>query len=160
MPLDNLSEFSTLLAAISLATERLVVIVKTIFPRLGTPRPASAAGVSEDEADRMRRLSVLAVAYLCALATAWIVADGWTIEYGSHNRSVSIFGVALLACGGSAFWSQVVSFASAAKDARQFESKTLRDKVAPQPILVASPVGGAPAGGSPTHIPTLPAPPR
>ena len=155
MPLDNLSELSTLLAAVSLATERLVVIVKTVFPRLATPTAATAAGVSEDEADRLRRLAVLLVAYLCALGTAWIVADGWSIEYGAHNRSVSIFGVALLACGGSAFWAQVVSFASAAKDARQFESKKLRDEVAPQPIFVS-----APAGGAPTHIPTLPVQPR
>ena len=155
MPLDNLSEFSTLLAAISLATERLVVIVKTIFPRLGAARPGAPTGVSDDEADRWRRLSVLGVAYLCALVTVWIIADGWTIEYGRNNRSVSIFGVALLACGGSAFWAQIVSFASAAKDARQFESKKLRDDQAPTPTLVH-----APAGGAPTHIPTLPVPPR
>ena len=154
MPLDNLSELSTFLAAISLATERLVVIVKTIFPRLGVKSGASAAE-SEDEADRSRRLMVLGVAYVCALATAWIVAGSWAVEYGSHGRSVSIFGVALLACGGSAFWAQVVSFASAAKDARQYESRRIREQVAPAPTVVH-----APPGGAPTHIPALPVPPR
>ena len=157
MPLDNFSELSTFLAAMSLATERLVVIVKTIFPGLSAKSPAKP-GQSDDEADRVRRLIVLGVAYVCALATGWIVADGWTIEFGTHGRSISIFGVALLACGGSAFWAQVVSFASAAKDARQFETKKLRDEVAPQPMLV-----NAPAGGAPTHVhplPTIPGSPR
>lgn len=156
MPLDNLSELSTLLALISLATERLVTIVKTVFPNLGARKATGAKpGQSEDEADRNRRLVVLAIAYVCALATVWIIADGWTIEYGAHSRSVSIFGIALLACGGSAFWSQVMGFASAAKDARQIGSKQLRDRYAPQPELVH-----APAGGAPTQIPTLPVPPR
>lgn len=151
MPLDNFSELSTFLAAISLATERLVVIVKTAFPWLGA-KSAAKPGQSEDEADRGRRLIVLGVAYLCALATGWIVADGWTIEFGSQGRSISIFGVALLACGGSAFWAQMVGFASAAKDARQYTTRKLRDEVTPQPQVLVH----APAGGAPTHVPALP----
>ncbi len=92
MPLDNLSDLSAVLLAISLATERLVVIVKTVFPKLGEERPPEP-GESSDEADRMRRLSVLGVAYVCALATAWLIADGWTIEYGAGKRAISIFGL-------------------------------------------------------------------
>lgn len=155
MPLDNLSEFSTLLVAVSLATERLVVIVKTIFPRLGM-HPA-AAGESEDVLDRNRRLTVLGVAYVSALLTTWIIADGWTITYGTAGRSISIFGIALLACGGSAFWTQVVGFASAAKDARQIASRRMREQAAPMvPVVAHTP----PTGGALTTIPTLPVPPR
>jgi hypothetical protein len=154
MPLDNLSDLSALILAISLATERLVVIVKTVFPQLGEERPP-APGETADEADRMRRLSVLGVAYLCALVTAWLIADGWTIEYGAGRRVISIFGVALLASGGSAFWTQVVGFASAAKDVRKMERQRMHDEVAPQPVIVVASTGGAP-----THIAPLPPIPR
>lgn len=154
MPLDNLSDLAAVLLAISLATERLVVIAKTVFPKLGEERPP-APGESADEADRMRRLSVLGVAYVCALATAWLVADGWTIEYGAGKRVISIFGVALLASGGSAFWTQVVGFASAAKDVRKMESKRMHDELAPQPVVAV-----ASSGGAATHIAPLPPIPR
>ena len=69
MPLDTLSELSTLLVAVSLATERLVVIVKTLFPKLGAK--ISAPGGDEDLLDRNRRLLVLGVAYASALLTTW-----------------------------------------------------------------------------------------
>jgi hypothetical protein len=155
MPLDTLSELSTLLVAVSLATERLVVIVKTLFPKLGAK--ISAPGGDEDLLDRNRRLLVLGVAYTSALLTTWIIADGWTIEYGTNHRSVSIFGIALLACGGSAFWTQIVGFASAAKDARQVASRRMREQRAPLAPIVAH----VPAtGGAPTTIPSLPVPPR
>lgn len=154
MPLDNLSDLSAVLLAISLATERLVVIAKTIFPKLGEERPPQP-GVSADEADRMRRLSVLGVAYFCALATAWLVAVGWTLEYGAGRREISIFGVALLASGGSAFWAQVVGFASAAKDVRKMERQRMHDEVVPAPVVAV-----ASSGGAPTYVAPLPPIPR
>ncbi len=154
MPLDNLSDLSAVLFAISLATERLVVIVKTIFPKLGEERPPEP-GESADEADRARRLSVLGVAYLCSLGTAWLVADGWTLEYGAGKRAISIFGVALLASGGSAFWAQVVGFASAAKDVRKMERQRLHDEVVTAPVVAV-----ASSGGAATHIAPLPPIPR
>ncbi len=154
MPLDNLSDLSAVLLAISLATERLVVILKTVFPKLGEERPPEP-GESSDEADRMRRLSVLGVAYVCALATAWLIADGWTIEYGAGKRAISIFGVALLASGGSAFWTQVVGFASAAKDVRKMERQRMHDDIVPQPVVAV-----ASSGGAATHIAPLPPIPR
>lgn len=154
MPLDTLSDLSALLLAISLATERLVVIAKTLLPRLGEERPP-APGESADEADRARRLTVLGVAYLCALITAWLIADGWTIEYGASRREISIFGVALLASGGSAFWTQIVGFASAAKDVRKLERQRMHDEITPQPVVAVPSSGGAA-----THIAPLPTIPR
>jgi len=154
MRLDSLTELSTLLAAISVATERLVVVVKTIFPRLGA-QPAAVPGSSDDGEDRGRRLGVLALAYGCGLVAAYFVGDGWRIYYGSGQQGISIFAVALLSTGGSAFWTQVVSFASAAKDARQVQAQQLRQQVAPQPVVVVTP-----ANGAPTQIPALPVPPR
>lgn len=156
MPLDNLSDLSALLAAVSLATERLVVIVKTMFPRLGAER-APSPGQSPDEADRGRRLTVILIAYVCALVTSLLVADGWEFTYGDGGRAVSVFAVALLASGGSAFWTQVMSFASAAKDVRQYEKRRLQ-REAGGPAYEA-PVH-APDGGAATFVPSLPVPPR
>lgn len=150
MPLDNLSELSTFIGALSLATERLVVIIKTLFPTLGVERPPQV-GKTNDESDRLRRLSVLGVAYACALVTGWLIADGWTVSYGTQGRELAVPFVALLATGGSAFWAQVVSFASAAKDVRQYERQRLKEDAAPQQILAVASTGGAP-----THLPVLP----
>lgn len=156
MPLDNLSDLSALLAAVSLATERLVVIVKTMLPQLSAER-IPAPGQSPDEADRGRRLTVIGVAYVCALATSVLVADGWQFTYGDGTRAVSVFAVALLASGGSAFWTQVMSFASAAKDVRQYERRRLQREAGG--LAYEGPVH-APEGGASTFVPTLPVPPR
>jgi len=158
--LSNLSEVSTVLVAISLATERLVVVVKTVFPKLATA-PTLPPGADENVHDRGRRLMVIGVAYLCALVTSWFVAGGWFIQYADHSRQLSVFAVALLASGGSAFWTQVVGFASAAKDARQVEAKQLHQdadlsKETDLPVPLITPSGL----GTPSQVPKLPVLPQ
>ena len=148
--LENLSELSTLLVAVGLATERLVVVIKTVFPALGP-----ADGARGAKADRSRRLLVLALAYVCALATSWLIAGGMTIQFASARPPMSIFVFAVLASGGSAFWTQVVGFASAAKDARQVQVTQLRQQAKSVPVRVSTPSVGAP-----THVPELPVLPQ
>jgi hypothetical protein len=131
---EQLSAFATTLLAISLATERLVVLAKTLFPALssGSEAPGpEAVGGSEGRrlSERARRLTVMGVGFVAAWLTAGVLADGgqWggyfanlflgTVAIADHAWPVPV--VALLASGGSAFWAQVVGYASAVKDVRQ-----------------------------------------
>ncbi|HET9948949.1 MAG TPA: hypothetical protein VFQ22_08515 [Longimicrobiales bacterium] len=148
----QLTEFAVVLLAISLATERFVVMVKTLVARLQSPgereirrRPRSAGAepakprrkgaasalldrvMSQPLAEKERRVWVLAASLLGAWVTTALVAatpeTGFTASLLGRieiaGRSWPVWFVGLMATGGSAFWAQVVAYASALKDARQ-----------------------------------------
>lgn len=133
MTVDTLSALVAMLLAVSLTAERCVTIVKTFAPvLLGTAR-LKEDGTSEDATrDRPRRIAVHAL----ALATAWITA-AFLAGSGDGGRSFDFFGrilfgesqglpvpiVALLASGGSAFWSNILGYTKAVKDIRLKDSK-------------------------------------
>lgn len=123
MNIADLSATVSLLLAVSLATERWVAIVKTLFPALAKEK-IDADGNTDLVEDRPRRLVVQAV----ALAGAWLVA-AFVAGKGDLASGKAFIGlmnagtlaipvpvVALLASGGSAFWTQVLQFAGAVKD--------------------------------------------
>jgi hypothetical protein len=113
----RIQELQTILAvvlAVSLATERLVAITKTVFPQLDDARPWSN--------EQMRRLVVQLVALLAAWVSAALFVDGdlslaqaLVHRIGTGGNGVPVPLVALLATGGSAFWSQVVQYSSSVK---------------------------------------------
>ncbi|WP_396215893.1 hypothetical protein [Gemmatimonas sp.] len=146
MQLDSLSDFAPLALAGSLAMERLVVIAKTMFPWLAKP-VAAEPGESEYDVDQRRRLAVLAITMTASLTTAWLIGQGnvWymrTIAV-SPDRSINWLLFGLMISGGSAFWTSIVSFASAAKDVRKLEKASLAVQVtqaaAAAPALTAAP---------------------
>ena len=119
----DLQDVAAATLAGSLAMERLVVIFKTMFPWLAEAKVA-LPGESEIRIDQRRRLSVLAITVIASLITAYFIADssmGWdrVVVIGGQRLWFPIFG--LMISGGSAFWSSIVGFASAAKDVRTQE---------------------------------------
>ncbi|MCO4098409.1 MAG: hypothetical protein HEQ38_03210 [Gemmatimonas sp.] len=147
MQLDSLSDFAPLALAGSLAMERLVVIAKTMFPWLAKPVVAEP-GESEYDVDQRRRLAVLGITMTASLVTAWLVGDrqsNWymrTIAVGP-GRTINWLIFGLMISGGSAFWTSIVSFASAAKDVRRLEKASLAVQVtqaaAAAPAFTAAP---------------------
>ena len=132
--IEQLGDFALVLLAISLASERLVVVAKTLVARLQNPmeqRLRSGHADVPSLTDKPRRLWVLAASFLAAYLTAAFLAQGvedlrtyWSegllggkVRIGQRPWPVWI--VALMASGGSAFWAQVVAYASALKDVRQ-----------------------------------------
>lgn len=119
---DALSTLASLALAGSLAVERLVTIIKTFFPSLNeVARPAW--GESDARADMDRRLRVLLVTIIASQLTAFLLASG---DGGLRGQVMvneefgvpwSLFG--LLISGGSAFWTSIVSYASALKDVQK-----------------------------------------
>lgn len=137
MLIGDLSDLSALILAVSLATERLVVVLKTIFPRRLAIEREPVGGELPDEADRARRLTVMAAAYVSALVVSMLIAGesanlaGITVPFyvGLGDARIPVPLLALLASGGSALWNNVVGFTGAVKDIRRLERKELQDDI-------------------------------
>jgi hypothetical protein len=128
MDIVDLSATVAMLLTISLATERLVSVVKTLSPTWFADEKKNEAKEVDLIADRWRRIRVQLVAFLCAWVTAAFlvkVTEGQsfnfieavfngTVDLGTIEPPTWIVG--LLASGGSAFWAQVVGYTSAVKD--------------------------------------------
>lgn len=133
MLIGDLSDLSALVLAVSLATERLVVVLKTIFPRALAVERQPVGDELPAEADRARRLTVMAAAYLSALVVSTLIAGdsvslgGLSIPFyvGLGDARISVPLLALFASGGSALWNNVVGFTGAVKDIRRLERKEL-----------------------------------
>lgn len=141
MLIGDLSDLSALILAVSLATERLVVVLKTIFPRALAVEREPVGDELPDEADRGRRLTVMAVAYLSALVVSILIAGdsasfgGVRIPFyvGLGDARVPVPLLALLASGGSALWNNVVGFTGAVKDIRRLERRGLQQDAELEP---------------------------
>lgn len=137
---EMLSEFAIVILAISLASERFVVFMKTLVTRLQSPEQqatnlvrAPAARGRRVLTDKERRIWVMLASLFAAWVTAAFLAEGVT-NVGSYfaqfltghveiaNRNWPNVVVAFLASGGSAFWAQVVGYASALKDIKQTQT--------------------------------------
>jgi hypothetical protein len=143
MPAD-LAAVAAVLLALSLTTERLVTVAKTMAPGWFAEPPAGEDTEADPTADRWRRLRVQTVAFASAWLTAsFLVAPDAAGPMPWLTGSVEGIGlpvplVALLASGGSAFWAQVVGYSSAVKDNAQ-EVRASRDAANAAAVPTASP---------------------
>lgn len=124
MNIDYLASFAATLLAISLASERLVTYLKTLFPRLGVER-RNLLGEVDAKADRPRRLTVHVIAFLSGWVTAgFMVGENFNafgsilFEFGKSNVGLPVWIVGILAGSGSAFWNNVLGYTKAVKDVR------------------------------------------
>ena len=140
------------LVALSLASERLVTLVKTLFPWLTVEKQTPAQEVDLIE-DRPRRIIVQLLAFAAALITTMLVANTGNpfaqVPVGKELR-IPVYLVAFLASGGSAFWNNVLGFTKAAKDVKQVEKASVTLNYHAQAALqgVTAVDGGATARGT------------
>jgi len=119
---ENLSAFVATVLAVSLSTERLVAVVKTAFPVWMAAEKKTNSSEVDLVGDRWRRLRVQLVAFVSAWVASAAVAElhfFGSITIGTGPMRIPVIVLALLSMGGSAFWSSVVNYASAAKDIQQ-----------------------------------------
>lgn len=125
MVIEGFSAFAATVLAVSLATERLVAFAKAAAPRWLADEKKTEASEVDLLGDSWRRIRV----NLVALVSAWI-ASASLPEQGFAPLGSVLFGggtaipvplLALLSMGGSAFWANIVGYASAAKDIRMQE---------------------------------------
>ncbi len=110
--MDSLVKLITLILAISLAGERLVAFIKTLFPWLaGDPNSTEAANTNKEIS---RKTIVMAIAFLSCWLTAYLVKEN-TDGTSDALKMPAIF-LGLLASGGSAFWTTLLGYTKAVRD--------------------------------------------
>jgi len=129
MGIEAISELVAVVLAISLATERLVVVIRTpqkflwIIP-LG--QWLNNENKDHPEKDGPRRLVVQLISFLCALFTVgWLAAGGWNplVSITIASQTVPLWLLAILATGGSSFWKNILGYTKAVRDIRIEEKK-------------------------------------
>ena len=126
MNLTLLSEMVALLLALSLTTERLVLIIRTPIKFLNNENP-------DPQQDKLRRFLLQALSYICACFTAGFLAKGnWSVlesvEIGA-GISLPIFLVAVLTMGGSSLWKNILGYTKAVRGIRDSEKKKEEEKI-------------------------------
>ena len=116
MDSSKLAAFVSLMIALSVATERLVEIIKGQFSYLNCERP--------DPVGEGRRKSVLQLLAVGAgVFTAWGASPYLPSEFTGSTESWRIFGLGLLASGGSGFWNSIATYVLKLKDVKEAEAK-------------------------------------
>jgi hypothetical protein len=161
--INALEVIVTFLLTLSLASERLVTMVKTLVPWLAQEQKTPAQEV-DLTADRPRRLTVQMLALLAAWVTSGLVVSGVSqppkisladfspfAELAVGSFRLPLFVVAILVSGGSAFWNSVLGYLKALKDVKQVEkaSRTLSYHEQAAGVGVTAVDGGVAAQGAP-----------
>ncbi len=116
MDLNNLSSIVALLAALSVASERLVEIIKGFIPFLNKENPDPAA-----EGRRQAILHVLAL--IAGILTAYLASTTGAIKSVLPDAPLAWIVVGLLASGGSGFWNSIQTYVNKAKDVKTAEAE-------------------------------------
>lgn len=118
----------SLILALSVASERLVEIVKGFIPPLN-----NAIAVTDDpkskneEARRQAYLQILAV--IAGVFTAFMARDYIPKEIAAPTETWKIIGMGLLASGGSGFWNSVLTYVTKVKDLKKVEAEEAKRAV-------------------------------
>jgi hypothetical protein len=125
--LSALDALSGLLLATSLASERFVTVVKTLCPWLAVEKTSESQAVAL-RADRSRRLTVLALAFLGSYVTLGLLYGHWGAGFAVPvgDGSYPLVALAFLASSGSAFWTGVVGYVKQVKDTKEAQKQEVR----------------------------------
>ncbi len=149
-PAEFINSFVGVVAALSLASERAVAVIKNVWPWLRDEK-AAATSVASPGQEEGRRLMVTGISYVTSLFICYYSFGGLDVSVGPNGstRPVSAFIVSLFALGGSAFWSQVVSTLSSIKDTMGQKSPTAPGAPAGPAPVVLPPDAKVPQAGAP-----------
>jgi hypothetical protein len=119
---EQLITLSTFLIVVSAATERIVALVKSFVPWLAEERK-DPSGFIDPVPERRRTLAIQIISLLGAWLTTSLVNQNFNpaLELCLNDKELCLpAGVmALLSSGGSAFWSQILGYATAVKDIKK-----------------------------------------
>ena len=123
--MENLLSIVTLLIALSVASERLVEILKGLFPWLNEQKESA-----KEEGKRKAALQALAVAagiltaFLALPAILNVVPGPW--QSGGMQPFFTILALGLLTSGGSGLWNAVLAYLLRVKDIKKLEFEEIR----------------------------------
>lgn len=116
--LSGLPTVVTLIIALSVATERVVEIVKGWWPWVD-----QAKDLAQEESRRRAVLQLLAVAGGIGISfLAWPISSQVVPADASVGRIPTILALGLLSSGGSGFWNTILGYASSLKDLKEADA--------------------------------------
>ena len=122
MDTTKLTTVISLLVALSIASERLVDIIKGLIPWLNQPRRKPA-----EEGWRKAVLQIIAV--IAGITTAWLASAAIPKGIGIPDDWTGTLALGLLASGGSGFWNSILTYVTKAKDLKAAEAETKQIEV-------------------------------
>ena len=117
MDTTNLTAIISLLVALSVASERLVEIIKGLFPVINQENP-------DPKKEGWRKTFLQFLALAAGIATAWFaspVVPGNLLHGFSGNLVLG-----LLASGGSGFWNSILTYANKAKELKAAQAESVK----------------------------------
>lgn len=116
----DLTATVTLILALSVASERLVEIVKGVVPWLDK---------EWDEYESFRRALLQVLAVVAGVLTASLSAPYLPATLSDPSTGgISLVGLGLLASGGSGFWNSVLTYMSSLKNLKKAEATSAAKK--------------------------------
>lgn len=114
MDLTKLIVIVSLILSLSIASERLVEIIKGFFPSLDKAR--------DDLAEEGRRRSYLQLlAVFSGIVTSYLARDFLPVEVAKVPEGLAVIGLGLLASGGSGLWNSVLSYLAQVKEIKKVD---------------------------------------
>ena len=115
MDIGNLSTIVSLLVALSVASERLVEIIKGLVPFLNKENV-------DPKKEGWRRAALQFLAVLAGISSALLAHPGIKcIAPGTWSEWPGILALGFLASGGSGFWNSVLSYIANIKDVKKLD---------------------------------------
>ena len=110
MDITKLTAMVSILITLSIASERLVEIIKGLIYPLDqeSPNPVN---------ESLRRALIQILAVLSGIFTAWMAS--FIPDSGIQNNYFAIAAFGLLASGGSAFWNSILEYLLKVKDLKE-----------------------------------------
>jgi hypothetical protein len=112
MDATKLTAIVGVILALSIASERLVEIIKGFIPDLNKQD-------ADPKAEGRRRSYLQILAVFSGVLTAFLARDYIPPEIAKPTESWSILGLGLLASGGSGLWNSVLTYVTKAKDIKR-----------------------------------------
>ena len=145
--LTNISSIIGAIAGLSVATERLVEIVKGMIPWLNSKNPDPVL-----EGRRQAALQILAG--IAGIITTFLASQTDAVS-GITRNPLGLIVIGLLASGGSGFWNSILDYVNNAKAAKSADAESKNvDLQVKKDALVNSP-GFQPRRGLPVPPPPV-----
>jgi hypothetical protein len=125
MDAGKLTAIVMLILAMSVASERLVEIIKGFIPKLDKPN------TTDEKAEARRRSYLQILAVISGVLTAYLASDYLPAEIAASasGKNWSIVGLGLLASGGSGFWNSILTYVTKVKDIKKVEAEEKKKAV-------------------------------
>lgn len=114
--MDGLIALIGVLISLSVASERLVEIIKNCIPQINKENP-------NEQYEGYRRALIQSLAVLSGILTAFMARDYLPPEIAKLSSNWSIIGLGLLASGGSGFWNSILTYVTKVKDIKTVEAR-------------------------------------